>query len=64
MTTYKLRLHFNPNDLRTLISNNYHVVIVKDLGFFYNNTPVAWLAVRPRADNVVTWEEEYGITPR
>ncbi|HEY0556095.1 MAG TPA: hypothetical protein VGG20_17720 [Thermoanaerobaculia bacterium] len=61
MTTYKLHLHFSPNDLRTLISNGYHVVIVKDLGFFDNRTPVAWLAVRPRADNVVTWEEEYGI---
>jgi hypothetical protein len=61
MATYKLRLHFNPNDLRALISNRYNVVIVKDLGFFYNDRPVAWLSVRPRAENVVTWEEEYGI---
>jgi hypothetical protein len=61
MPTYKLRLHFNPNDLRLLISNGYNVAIVKDVGDLNFNPPVAWLAFRPREDTLVTWEEEYGI---
>jgi hypothetical protein len=60
MPTYKLRLHFNQNDLRVLISNGYSVAIAKYLEDPFNPS-VAWLAFRPRADNVVTWEEEYGI---
>jgi len=59
MSSYKLNLIINPDDLRSLKDCNMKITIAKPVNDDIPN--VAWLVFDPFSGNTVEWEERFGI---
>ena len=58
MPTYRLNIQFDQAGLDTLNEAGQSVTIVKSVP---QGVPVAWISFPPLLNNLVTWNEQYGL---
>jgi hypothetical protein len=60
MSSYSLTIQFTGQDAQAINSANQQVVLVKSVSGT-NGTPVAWVTFSPFENNVITWDDNYGV---
>lgn len=60
MSSYKLTIQFKTKDVHIINESKQQITLVKEV-HGSNGSPVSWVTFSPFENNVITWEEEYGI---
>lgn len=60
MSNYTLNIQISTEDVHLLNAAGQQVAIVKEVGGA-SGTPVSWVAFSPFENNIVAWEEQYGL---
>ncbi len=60
MAAYNLTIQLSNEDVHTINAAQQKIVIVKQVGGS-SGSPVAWVTFSPFENNLVSWEEKYGV---
>ena len=60
MAAYNLTIQLSNEDVHTINAAQQKIVIVKQVGGS-SGSPVAWVTFSPFENNLVSWEQEYGV---